>query len=396
MPRGPFQPASSTVLRAGRLFDGERFVDTPLVQIDDGSIVAVGADVDQELPVVDLGDVTLMPGIVDCHQHLVFDGDGTLEDQVADQTDGELAERAWQHARQALVGGITTVRDLGDRGFVTLALRGDRELPTLLCAGPPITPVGGHCWFLGGEVSSRDGLTSAVEERVERGCDVVKIMATGGFGTPGSPPWRSQFTADDVAHVTDLAHAAGLPVAAHCHGEEGIRHAVDARVDTIEHCSFMNEPLTPDPEPQLLEDLAASGIALSATFGRCADAPPPPAALANATPLVRAAMRRVLELGGNLVVGSDAGINPPKPHDIAPRAIHDLMTVGMTPVEALAALTSGGADALRLPDKGRVRAGADADLVTVDGDPRDDPDAVTRIVDVWRCGVPVDRTDAPR
>lgn len=383
------------VLRAGRLFDGERFVDTPVLQIDAGSVVAVGEDVDPAVTPVDLGDVTLMPGIVDCHQHLVFDGDGSLEEQVADQTDEQLADRAWRTARRALIGGITTVRDLGDRNFVTLPLRGDPDLPTLLCSGPPITSLRGHCWYLGGEVADADGLAAAVQGRVDRGCDVVKIMATGGFGTPAMPAWKSQFTADDLAFVTESAHAAGLPVAAHCHGEEGIRHAVDAGVDTIEHCTFMNEPFAPDPDPRLLEDLAHSGIALSATFGRCVDAPPLPGVLATATPLARAAMRRVLELGGTIVVGSDAGINPSKPHDIAPRAIHDLLDIGMDPTRALAALTAGGADALGLPAKGRLRAGADADIITIDGDPRVDPDAVTRVTAVWRGGRPVDRLDPP-
>lgn len=389
---GQAQPPSPTVLRADRIFDGERFIDTPLVQIDGRSIVAVGADVDQHLPIVDLGGVTLMPGIIDCHQHLVFDGNGTYEAQVADQTDEQLAARAWRHARTALVGGVTTVRDLGDRNFVTLPLRGDPNLPTLLCAGPPITPVGGHCWYLGGEVADTESLAAAVQARIDRGCDVVKLMATGGFGTPATPPWKSQFTAEQIALVTSLAHQAGLPVAAHCHGEAGIRHSVDAGVDTIEHCFFMNESFAPDPDPDLLDDLANSGIALSATFGNCADAPPPPPAVAGVVPLVRKAIGDVLERGGWIVVGSDAGITPAKPHDIAPRAIHDLMNIGMDPTNALAALTSGGADALGLPHKGRLRAGADADIITVDGDPRFEPDAVTRIVDVWRCGAPVDRT----
>lgn len=379
-------------LRADRLFDGERFIEPPVAAIEDGCVAAVGADV-SDGEVLDLGNVTLMPGLVDCHQHLVFDGDGALEDQVANRTDEQLTARARELARRALVGGVTTVRDLGDRNFVTLPLRGDPDLPTLLCAGPPITPVGGHCWYLGGEVADRSELIAAVRERVNRGCDVVKIMTTGGFGTPTMPAWKSQFTADDIALVTEQAHALGLPVAAHCHGEEGIRDAVDAGVDTIEHCTFMNEPFAPDPDPQLLRDLAESSIALSATFGRCADAAPAPPHFAEVTvPRVRAAIRRVLELGGDIVVGSDAGINLDKPHDIAPRAIHDLLGIGMSSTGALASLTSGGADALGLPHKGRIRPGADADLIAVSGDPRDDPDAVTRVVAVWRRGIPVDRS----
>jgi imidazolonepropionase-like amidohydrolase len=382
-------PSERIVVEARRLFDGHQFVDPARVAFVDGLVEAVGAGV-TESTTLDLGDMTLMPGLVDCHQHLVFDGDGTLEEQVADQTNEQLAERARQHARAALVGGVTTVRDLGDRDFVTLPLRGDPSLPTLLCAGPPITTVDGHCWYLGGECADQDALELAVQDRVDRGCDVVKIMTTGGFGTPSMPPWKSQFSAEDVALVTRLAHAAGLPVAAHCHGEQGVRDAVDAGVDTIEHCTFMNEPFAPDPDPQLLSDLARSGIALSATFGRCADAPPISQHFREVTvPLVRDAMRRVIELGGIVVVGTDAGIVPGKPHDIAPRAIHDLMNIGMSTTEALAALTSGGADALGLLHKGRIRSGADADMIAVNGDPRTDPDAIGRISQVWRMGVPV-------
>lgn len=386
----PHAPSSRIVVEARRLFDGHEFVEPARIAIAGGRVEAVGAAVTDPTTVDLGGDLTLMPGLVDCHQHLVFDGVGTLEEQVAGRTDEELAERAWQAARRALLGGVTTVRDLGDRNFVTLPLRGDPDLPTLICAGPPLTPIGGHCHYLGGECADQEALRTAVQERIDRGCDVVKIMATGGFMTPAMPAWKSQFSAEDLALVTELAHAAGLPVAAHCHGEEGIRHAVDAGVDTIEHCTFMNEPFAPDPDPRLLADLAGSGIALSATFGRCAEAAPRGGHYGKVTlPLVRVAMRRVIELGGIVVVGSDAGIGLDKPHDVAPMAIHDLMGIGMDTTAALTALTSGGADALGLAHKGRLRTGADADMIAVDGDPRTDPAAVTRIAQVWRAGVPV-------
>jgi imidazolonepropionase-like amidohydrolase len=218
---------------------------------------------------------------------------------------------------------------------------------------------------------------------------VVKVMVTGGALTPAMPMWRSQFNAEDLRLLVDEAHRLGLPVAAHCHGEQGISDAVDAGVDTIEHCTFFNEDMDPRPDPELLERLARSGIALSATMGRCADGPPLPPMLQAVGPKIRAAQAVVRELGGKIVVGTDAGISVAKPHDVAPQAIHDLISIGMTPVEALAAMTSGGADALGLPGKGRLAAGADADMIAVDGDPRTDPSAVTRIAQVWRAGAPV-------
>jgi imidazolonepropionase-like amidohydrolase len=384
----PSVASSRAVVQARRLFDGHKFIEPARVGIARGVVVAVGTDV-AEPTTVDLGEVTLLPGLVDCHQHLVFDGVGTLEEQVSGRTDDELFERARAQARRALVGGVTTLRDLGDRNFVTLGLRGDIELPTILCSGPPITTVGGHCWHLGGECEDRDAVLAAVRERAERGCDVVKVMATGGALTPTMPMWRSQFDIEDLRLLVEEAHRLGLPVAAHCHGEQGISDSVHARVDTIEHCTFFNEDMDPRPDPALLERLARSGIALSATMGRCADGPPLPPMLLAVGPKIRAAQAVVRQLGGKIVVGTDAGINLVKPHDVAPEAIHDLISIGMAPVEALAAMTSGGADALGLPRKGRLAAGADADMIAVDGDPRTDPAAVTRIVQVWRAGVPV-------
>jgi imidazolonepropionase-like amidohydrolase len=376
------------IFQARRLFDGHRFVDSARVAVSDGRVVAVGRDA-ARTPVTDLGEVTLLPGLVDCHQHLVFDGRGTLEEQVADQSDDDLVRRSRSHARRALEGGVTTLRDLGDRNFVTLGLRGDDRLPTVLCSGPPITPVGGHCWYLGGECADRVALVAAVHERIERGCDVIKIMATGGNMTPTMPPWKSQFTLDDLQLVVEIAHEAGVPVAAHCHGVAGIADSIEAGVDTIEHCTFLNEEMDPDPDPALLERLATSGVALSATFGRCPDAAPLPRHWEKMLPKMRAAWTTVHHLGGTIVVGSDAGIYLGKPHDVTPHAIHNLLEIGMTPAEALAAITSAGADALGLPTKGRLAPGADADMIAVDGDPEIDADALTRIVQVWKVGRPI-------
>ena len=114
-----------------------------------------------------------------------------------------------------------------------------------------------------------------------------------------------------------------------------------------------------------------------------------PPVLEAIVPKIRAAQATVRSLGGRIVVGSDAGIGPAKPHDVAPHAIHNLLGIGMTPLEALSAMTSGGADAVGLPAKGRVARGADADLVAVAGDPSADPDALTKIVQVWKAGKPI-------
>jgi imidazolonepropionase-like amidohydrolase len=323
-------PTGRCVYEAQHLFDGHGFVEPPRLAVVDGVVEAVGADVDGTADVI-LDGMTLMPGFVDCHQHLVFDGEGTLEEQVVGCSNDELAERARRQARRALEGGVTTLRDLGDRDFVTLPLRGDPDLPTILCSGPPITRPQGHCWYLNGECADLDDVMAAIAERDERGCDVVKIMATGGHMTPSTPPWVSQFDGDELSAVVEESHRRGLPVAAHCHGVQGISDAIDAGVDTIEHCSFANADPDAASPAALIERLATSQIAISATFGRCPDVPmpPPPEQLLVRMENAFRSMTRVRELGGRIVVGTDAGILPNKLHDVAPHAIEPLLMIGM-------------------------------------------------------------------
>jgi imidazolonepropionase-like amidohydrolase len=321
--------------------------------------------------------------------HLCFDGDGTLDEQVSRVDDLTLAARARASARTALLGGVTTLRDLGDRSFVTLGLRGDPDLPTILAAGPPITQPFGHCWYLGGECADDDQLLAAVQERAERGCDVVKMMVTGGAMTPTFPLWKAQFGEDEVRLVVDEAHRLGLPVAAHAHGVDGIRIAVDVGVDTIEHCSYITESLESVPPEALLDDLAASDTAVSATLGRLPGFEVPRRWI-EVGRRVSEANRYVHGAGGTVVVGSDAGINLGKPHGVMPRAYALLLELGMTTVEALRAMTARGADAIGATGRGRLVAGNDADLITIDGDPRDDPTAITRVERVWRAGKLVD------
>jgi imidazolonepropionase-like amidohydrolase len=374
-------------LRAARLFDGDRLLTPPAVLTEGGTVVAAGASVPEAVPVLDLGDQTLMPGLIDCHTHLCFDGNGTLEAQVSDLNDEGLGLRARASAQQALRSGVTTLRDLGDRGFVTLGLRKDRSLPAVLAAGPPITRDGGHCWFLGGACSTSEAdLRRAVAQRVERGCDVVKVMATGGYGTPAFPMWEAQFTVEELRVVVDEAHRAGLPVAAHCHGLVGIERSLDAGVDSIEHCTFFTSHARPEPNDALLARLASSGAVISLTLGRLPGHRPPPDMAAHRAPLFDA-WRRLHELGATLVLGSDAGISAEKPHGVLPYAFDELVEAGISTLEALRSLTAVAAEGCGVGDrKGRLAAGFDADLIAVAGDPIADADALSRVSSVWRAG----------
>jgi imidazolonepropionase-like amidohydrolase len=385
-------------LRAARLFDGTRetLVERPLVTIDEGRIVSIESGAVQPpagAEVVDLGDVTIMPGLIDVHVHLGFDaGDDPVARMIADD-DGALLLRMRLAARVALKAGITTVRDLGDRNFLGITLRdwfrsGAEQGPEVLAAGPPITVTGGHCYFMNGEADGEQGVRVAVRERVKRGVDVIKIMATGGHMTPGTNPLVPQYTVAELAAAVEEAHRLGRKLTAHGHGASGIARAVEARVDGIEHCSFQVENGI-HADQALIDRIAAYRIAVAPTIGRPPGRPLPPVMEAR-----REARNEVLQrmhrAGCFFVVGTDAGIRD-VPHDSAPWAIRAFAEVGLSNVQALRTGTSNAAIACGIADrKGTLAPGTDADLLVVGGNPLQDLAALHDVRAVYRAGVPVE------
>ncbi len=382
------------VIRARQVFDGERFVGAADVVLDDGAVIEVGPPREHasDVTIEDLGDVTVLPGLVDAHQHLSWDCTPDPAGWHRDNGDDALLDRARENAQRALAAGVTTIRDLGGRSSVMLALRDELSHagaagPSLLAAGPALTTPGGHCWFLGGECADVDALRLKVSELAGAGVDVIKVMATGGNVTPGSMPHESQFGLDELRAVVDTAHTAGLPVAAHAHGTSGVADAVDAGVDTIEHCTFMTaDGIAQDAA--LVDRLAASGIPVSITGGTSPGGVLPPP-IAVRMPALMEHVRRLLDAGVTCILSTDAGIGPAKPHDILVHAIIQAgQLIGIPIEQALVMTTSRAADTLGLGDgAGRLRAGHPADVLVVAGQLDQDPDALLRPVRVLRGGV---------
>ena len=372
-------------LTAARLFDGERVVDQPVVVIDGDRIVSVGQDPPSVAEVVDLGAATLLPGLIDTHLHLVFNGVGTLEEMVTGVSDEELLARCRENATKALRAGITTIRDLGDKDYISLPLRNDPSLPTILCSGPPITVGQGHCWYLGGECDPAD-LPAAIAERAERGCDVVKVMVSGGILTPTFPMYASQFGTDEMTMIVNEAHRHGMPVAAHCHGTPAIVSSIDAGVDTLEHCTFFGEDNMSHPDDAIFQRLIDLQLPISATLGAVPGNEPPPV-VQRSLQIMFDAFSRFIAHGGCFSCGTDAGIGMGKPHDVLPHAFRMLVDdIGVSRDRALRAMTSDGAKVIGLADrKGRLVAGYDADILAVAGNPLADGDLLAP-VGVWRAG----------
>ena len=283
--------------------------------------------------VLDPGDTTVLPGLIDSHSHLVGDSrDGAL-DRVAGYTGDELAAVVAESLRTQLASGVTVVRDLGDRDWVAVAHR-DRQHacsgatgsdpadePTVLASGPPITSPGGHCHALGGEVSGHDDIARAVRERADRRVDVIKVMASGGMTTAGTDVLGTQFSDDDLTFLVHEAHRHGLPVTAHAHSLPAVEQALAAGVDGLEHASCLTADGFAVPDA-VLDLLAERQIPVGAALGS-----PPVAAFAHAPAAVRAqferigltpeafrearlaTIRRMHEAGVLFLAGRDSGIS---------------------------------------------------------------------------------------
>lgn len=376
-------------IRAAHVFDGTRFLTGgATVLIDGGRIVGVESgrtELPDGIEVTQYGG-TVLPGLIDCHTHLVADSTfggleraGTMPEEALDAV---IEESLRAHA----VAGVTTVRDLGDRAYRTLAFRERAGLPRVVASGPPLTTRDGHCHFLGGAVVD-DG-RAAVIEHADRGVDLIKVMASGGFATPGTDQLGAQFTVAELTALVGEAHNAGLPVVAHAHSLLGMQNAAAAGVDGIEHFTGLT-PQGPRIEDGFLEEVARRGVYVDLTMGNdrsfhaLMPAPPPQFAELMARLGVTTfdefyesrigSFTRLREHGVTVVTGVDSGMGPVKRHGNAWRTIGELVEGGYPLAEALAAATSVAAEACGLAgETGRLAAGHAADLLVVDGNLADD------------------------
>jgi imidazolonepropionase-like amidohydrolase len=347
------------------------------------------ADSATDIPVLDGGGMYLLPGLIDLHVHLVWDGSSDPVEQLSKESTEQTLLRAIRHAWETLAAGVTTVRDLGSVDDLAIDLaraveRGDVVGPRIVPSGQTIIMTGGHDPFWGIMVDGPQEALKATRRQVYRGAGVIKLSATGGvYGrTEGESVTHTELNFDEISTITSEAHKLGVPVAAHAIGHAGIRNCVEAEVDTIEH----GQQLT----PELANKLAAYGGALVPTlfvYRQIAQRTEVPEYARVKAKAILDEHKRAIEAAGAAIVrigaGSDAG-SPLTPHGSLIDELMALADTGFSPLETLRCATCEAARIIGLDGEvGSIEPGFVADLILVPQNPLEDLGHLRDVRAVW-------------
>jgi imidazolonepropionase-like amidohydrolase len=389
------------VVRAARMVDVTKgqLVAPAVLVISGDKIRSVGAsDVPAGARTIDLGDLTLMPGLIDAHTHLTMDISGDWVTRSVRELPADAALRGARNARLTLLAGFTTVRDVGAGGFADISLM--KAIDAGMVIGPRMIPsahaigiTGGHCdetgWAPGvNELSWKEGVADGVDEvvkavryQVKHGAKVIKVCATAGVLSFDATLGAQQLSDEELRAVVQEAHRHGLKVAAHAHGTEGIKAAVRAGVASIEHGSMLD-----DEAIGLMKRNGTYLVPTAYLFSTLHFDSMPPAIAAKARqviPLAQESHRRAIRAGVKIALGTDAAVYP---HGDNARELATYVDYGMRPADALRAATVNAADLLGVTDRAVIAVGKLADLIAVRGNPLEDVKTVQQVLWVMKGG----------
>ncbi|MBM3958327.1 MAG: amidohydrolase family protein [SAR202 cluster bacterium] len=410
-----------TLIKASRMFDGsgKATVRNAALLIEDGQISKVGSSSDLRAPegadvqTVDYGNATILPGLVDAHTHMCAPGDGTPGDEVAREQDDMLLLQAASNARTVLHSGVTTARENGAKHAVGFSLRdgikrGLAAGPRMVVCGRPIAITGGHMGYFGSEADGEDGVRKEVRKLLKEGADYIKIAATGG-STRTSDPNRASYTVAELRVMTDEAHRAARLTAAHCTSAQGVQNCLDAEVDMIIHCIFVDPDGKYRFRPDLVERLVQAGAWVNPTLyvqraridrllrkreinGKLTPQETREMETIKRTSDVRIeAVGKMAGAGVRMVAGSDSPWGWYAPGEFV-NEILALADAGLSNRDALMSATSGAAESIGVGrEAGRLEPGRQADVLVVGGDPLRDLKTLWDVRDVYQAGRQIQR-----
>jgi imidazolonepropionase-like amidohydrolase len=398
-------PAHRTLVRAGHVLDVRtgKVADAETIIVVGDAIQSIAPSISiQAQPddtVIDLGLMTVLPGLIDVHTHLTNNPDFDPYRELT-ETDAKDAINGVVNARTTLMAGITSVRNVGASGFVDVDLRdainaGQVAGPHMLVSGPLLGITGGHCdenllpiryHTVGDGVA--DGIAEVqhkVRENIKYGADLIKICATGGVLSKGDDPQASQFTLEEMQAIVADAHRLGRKVAAHAHGAQGILWATQAGVDSIEHGSYINNEAIAEMKkrgtylvPTLyLEDWMVEKGNLPPFYHQ---------KMVDVSAVAKANIRHAMQEGVKIAMGTDAAVYP---HGLNAHELDVYVNqLGMAPLAALQTATINAADLMGWSAKtGTLEAGKWADIIAVPTNPLDDVRVLENIPFVMKAGV---------
>jgi imidazolonepropionase-like amidohydrolase len=401
-------PPREVGVKAGKILDVRtgNYQADQMIWIEGDRIKAVGksTDIQPQIPagakIIDLSSATLLPGLIDCHVHLTMSpyllGPAGLH--VSYPRSALIGAR---NARVTLEAGFTTVRNVAAAGYSDIALRdainaGDVPGPRMLVSGPALSITGGHAdenylapqfeWSNDGVADGIDGVMKKVRENVKYGADLIKFMATGGVLSQGDNPALAQYSLEEMKAIVETAHELGRRVAAHAHGALGIKYAVLAGVDSIEHGSYIN-----DEDIQLMKERGTYLVPtvyledwLSQNMQNLGYTPNMIEKAKMVLPIAQKNESHAFKSGVKIALGTDAAVYP---HGLNAHEFGKMVEMGLSPLESIQAGTVNAADLLGWSDRvGTIEAGKFADLVAVDGDPIADVHVLERVRFVMKGG----------
>ena len=399
---------TAVVVKAGRVLDvrSGKYLDHQMILIEGDRIKEIGAEsqVQSHVPpnatMIDLSRSTVLPGLIDSHTHLTFSPGQTGYRGLSISVPREALIGA-RNARVTLEAGFTTVRNLHANGFADVALRdainaGDVPGPRMLVSGPALSITGGHGdenllvpqfhYSNEGVANGVPEVMAKVRENIKYGADVIKFMATGGVLSEGDSPDLEQFSPEEMRAIVAEAHRMGRKVAAHAHGAQGIKDAVLAGVDSIEHGSFINEEdiqLMKDHGTYLVPTLYLEDW-LTENMTKIGLTPSMMAKARAVLPVARANEARAIREGVKIAFGTDAAVYP---HGLNAHEFAVMVKAGMSPLGAIQAATLNAADLLGWSDRvGSIEPGKFADLIAVEGDPLQDATVLENVKFVMKGG----------